>query len=412
MQRTANPSTPVRFRPQPPIFFVIMKKKITIIGAGYVGMSLAMLMAKKNLVTIYDIDKEKIKKIKSNNPTFKNEKLNKFWKENRINLSARFRITSAVKSADFIIICTPTNYDNEKSFFDTSSVELTVKECLKNNSKALIVIKSTVPVGFTKKIRKKLKTDKIIFSPEFLREDEALEDNLYPSRIVIGSKEKSAKEFANILEDISLNETKAIYMGSSEAEAVKLFSNTYLAMRVSFFNELDSYSISKRLNTKTIIEGVCTDKRIGNFYNNPSFGYGGYCLPKDTKQLLANYESVPQKLIEAIVNSNSTRKDFISEEILKLNLKTVGVYKLAMKKGSDNFRHSSVQGIMKRLKAKGIKIIIFEPGLKEKTFFTSKVIKNLSEFKRKSNLILTNRDSEELRDVKHKVYTRDIFKKN
>ena len=389
-----------------------MNKKITIIGAGYVGMSLATLLSKNNSTTIYDIDKEKIKKIKSGKPTIDDKVMIRYWKENKLNLSAKTSRTSALKSADIIIICTPTDYDEKKNYFDTSSVESIITESLKNNLNASIVIKSTVPVGFTEEIKKKYKTDRIIFSPEFLREDKALEDNLYPSRIIVGAKNERAKDFARILEDISLIKTKTFFMGPSEAEAVKLFSNTFLAMRVSFFNELDSYSIARTLKTKSIIQGVSSDKRIGDFYNNPSFGYGGYCLPKDTKQLLSNFNFVPQNLIEAIVNSNSTRKDFISEEIINKKPKKVGIYLLAMKAGSSNFRASSVQGIMKRIKAKGIEVIVFEPKLKKSTFYNSKVIKDLKKFKRESEIILANRFTEDLSDVSKKVFTRDIFRKD
>ena len=386
-----------------------MNKKITIIGAGYVGMSLATLLSKNNSTTIYDIDKEKIKKIKSGKPTIDDKVMIRYWKENKLNLSAKTSRTSALKSADIIIICTPTDYDEKKNYFDTSSVESIITESLKNNLNASIVIKSTVPVGFTEEIKKKYKTDRIIFSPEFLREDKALEDNLYPSRIIVGAKNERAKDFARILEDISLIKTKTFFMGPSEAEAVKLFSNTFLAMRVSFFNELDSYSIARKLKTKSIIQGVSSDKRIGDFYNNPSFGYGGYCLPKDTKQLLSNFNFVPQNLIEAIVNSNSTRKDFISEEIINKKPKKVGIYLLAMKAGSSNFRASSVQGIMKRIKAKGIETILYEPLLNDKTFFKSEVIDDLAKFKKRSSLIVANRSNIELNDVRDKVFTRDIY---
>ncbi len=385
-------------------------KKITILGAGYVGMSLGILLAKNNFVTVYDNDQEKIKKIKSKKPSIQDKSLSKYWKNNKLNLTAKISRKSALKFAEFIIICTPTNYDEEKNYFDTSSVESSIKESLKVNPKACIVIKSTVPVGFTKKINKELNTNKIIFSPEFLREDKLLEDNQYPSRIVIGSKNKMARNFAKILEDISVKETESIFMTSSEAEAVKLFSNTYLAMRVSFFNELDSYSMSKKLNTKSIIEGVSSDKRIGNFYNNPSFGYGGYCLPKDTKQLLSNFDLVPQNLIEAIVNSNSTRKDFISDQILERKPIKVGIYLLGMKTGSTNFRQSSILGIMKRIKAKGIEMMVYEPQLKTNKFFNSLVIKDLSKFKKECDLIITNRLADDLSDVSGKVFTRDIFK--
>ena len=386
-----------------------MKTKITIVGAGYVGMSLGILFAQNNDVKIYDIDKTKINKINKKKPTIKNPQIEEFWKKNKIDLIGTSSKVVALKKADFIVICTPTNYDVEENFFDTSSVEQVIKDSLILNDKALIVIKSTVPVGFTEKIKKKFKTSRVIFSPEFLREDSALADNLNPSRIIVGSKSKKAKIFAKILEEISYNKSEVLYMSSSDAEAVKLFSNTFLAMRIAFFNELDSYGMVKNLSTESIISGVCLDPRIGNFYNNPSFGYGGYCLPKDAKQLLANYDSVPQNLIEAIVNSNKTRKDFLSEQIIKIKPKKVGIYLLSMKKGSDNFRESSIQGIMKRLKAKGIKIIIYEPMLKKDKFYNSKIINDLKKFKKESDLIIANRVTEDLFDVEKKIFSRDLF---
>tara|TARA_Y200000002_G_scaffold289259_1_gene243384 strand:+ start:525 stop:1694 length:1170 start_codon:yes stop_codon:yes gene_type:complete len=386
-----------------------MKTKITVVGAGYVGMSLGILFAQNNDVKIYDIDKTKINKINKKKPTIKDTQIEKFWKKNKIDLIGISSKVVALKKADFIVICTPTNYDIEENFFDTSSVEQVIKDSLILNDKALIIIKSTVPVGFTEKIKKKFKTSRVIFSPEFLREDSALVDNLNPSRIIVGSKSKKAKIFAKILEEISNNKSEVLYMSSSDAEAVKLFSNTFLAMRIAFFNELDSYGMVKNLNTESIISGVCLDPRIGNFYNNPSFGYGGYCLPKDTKQLLVNYDSVPQNLIEAIVNSNKTRKDFLSEQIIKIKPKKVGIYLLSMKKGSDNFRESSIQGIMKRLKAKGIKIIIYEPMLKKDKFYNSKIINDLKKFKKESDLIIANRVTEDLFDVEKKIFSRDIF---
>ncbi len=386
-----------------------MKAKITVVGAGYVGMSLGILFAKNNDVKIYDIDKTKINKIKKKKPTIKDPQIKEYWKKNKIDLIGISSKAVAFKKADFIVICTPTNYDVEENFFDTSSVEQVIKDSLTLNDKALIVIKSTVPVGFTEKIKKKFKTSRVIFSPEFLREDSALADNLNPSRIIVGSKSKKAKIFAKILEEISNNKSEVLYMSSSDAEAVKLFSNTFLAMRIAFFNELDSYGMVKNLSTESIISGVCLDPRIGNFYNNPSFGYGGYCLPKDTKQLLVNYDSVPQNLIEAIVNSNKTRKDFLSEQIIKIKPKKVGIYLLSMKKGSDNFRESSIQGIMKRLKAKGIKIIIYEPMLKKDKFYNSKIINDLKKFKKESDLIIANRVTEDLFDVEKKIFSRDLF---
>lgn len=390
-----------------------MSQKITVVGAGYVGMSLSVMLAKHNSVTLYDVNKNKVKLIKEKKSSIKDNYLKKYWKENKLKINATSSQKIAYKNADYVIVCTPTNYDENKNYFDTSSVKLVVSEALKINKKATFIIKSTIPVGFTMALRKELKYSKIIFSPEFLREDRALLDNLYPSRIILGSKIREAQQFSNLLKKgAEKKNIKTFFMGSSDAEAVKLFSNTFLAMRVSFFNELDSYSISKKLKTRSIIEGVCSDERIGDYYNNPSFGYGGYCLPKDTKQLLANYESIPQKLIEAIISSNTTRKDFIANEILKLKPKVVGIYLLAMKSGSDNFRFSSVQGVMKRLKAKGIKIIVFEPSLNKKNFFGSEVIKNIKDFKKKSDLVIANRMFDEIKDIEKKLFTRDIFRKD
>ena len=318
----------------------------------------------------------------------------------------------AFVGAHFIIIATPTNYDPKTNYFDTSSVDVTAEEAFNLNNQALIIIKSTVPVGHTKSLQDKLKTDRIIFSPEFLREGLALKDNLYPSRIIIGSQTKAGKEFANLLKQSARkDDIETLFIGSSEAEAVKLFSNTYLAMRVSFFNEMDSYALTHQLDTKSIIEGVCLDERIGDGYNNPSFGYGGYCLPKDTKQLLANYHDVPQTLIQAIVLSNTTRKDYISEQILSKNPKKVGFYRLVMKEGSDNFRSSAIQGIMKRIKAKGIDILVYEPSFDD-NFYGSKVVKNITEFKNQVDIIVANRLSESLKDVEYKTFTRDIFQKD
>ena len=390
-----------------------MSQKITVVGAGYVGMSLSVMLAKHNSVILYDVNKNKVKLIKEKKSSIKDNYLKKYWKENKLKINATSSQKIAYKNANYVIVCTPTNYDENKNYFDTSSVKKVVSEALKINKNATFIIKSTIPVGFTKALRKELKYSKIIFSPEFLREDRALLDNLYPSRIILGSKIREAKQFSNLLKKGAVKKNiKTFFMGSSDAEAVKLFSNTFLAMRVSFFNELDSYSISKKLKTRSIIEGVCADERIGDYYNNPSFGYGGYCLPKDTKQLLANYESIPQKLIEAIITSNTTRKDFIANEILKLKPKVVGIYLLAMKSGSDNFRFSSVQGVMKRLKAKGIKIIVFEPSLNKKNFFGSEVIKNIKDFKEKSDLVIANRMFDEIKDIEKKLFTRDIFGKD
>ena len=375
-------------------------------------MSLAILLSKNNVVKVYDIDKKKIKNIRAKKSTINNLELIKYWKENNLKIYATESKSNAFKQADIIIVCTPTNYDETKNFFETDSVKSTINEAINLNSNATIIIKSTIPIGFTSEISKFYNTDRIIFSPEFLREDKVLEDNLYPSRIIIGSKNKKAKDFAKLLDDISLVDTEILYMKSSDAEAVKLFSNTFLAMRVSFFNELDSYSIVKKLNVDSVIKGVCADPRIGDFYNNPSFGYGGYCLPKDTKQLLANYHSIPQNLIEAVVESNSTRKDFIVKEILKMRPKVVGVYLLSMKSNSDSFRTSSVQGIMTRLKEKGVKVIIFEPSLNKKTFHGFKVINDFESFENKSDLIVANRLTKKIEKIKNKVFTRDIFKKD
>jgi len=373
-----------------------MSYKITVVGAGYVGMSLSALLAKDNLVTLHDIDKKRIKLLKDKKSTIKDFDINTYWKKNNLKIRATFSPKIAFRDSEFILVCTPTNYDEHQNHFDTSSVESVIRKAIKINNKATFIIKSTIPVGFTEHLRQKLKYKKIIFSPEFLREGKALFDSLNPSRIIVGSKNKEARIFAGLLQQgAEKKDIETFYMNSTEAEAVKLFANTFLAMRVSFFNELDSFSISKNLSSNSIIEGVCADKRIGKFYNNPSFGYGGYCLPKDTKQLLTNYETVPQNLIEAIVRSNTTRKDFIAEEILKKSPKVVGIYLLSMKSGSDNYRNSSVQGIMKRLNAKGIEILVYEPLLQNSTFFGSKVIKNLEIFMANSDLIIANRMTSE-----------------
>ncbi len=386
------------------------KTKITIVGSGYVGMSLSVLLSQKNDVIILDIDKEKIEKINNKQSTVVDKEIELFFSEKSLSLIATSDKKIAYKEADFIVVATPTDYDSSKNFFDTSSVDKVVEDIQKHNSDAMIIIKSTIPVGHTKMLQEKFSTKQIIFSPEFLREGQALRDNLYPSRIIIGSNCEKASEFVNLLKKgAKKKDIEVLFIGSSEAEAVKLFSNTYLAMRVSFFNELDSYSLIRDLDTKSIIEGVCLDDRIGHGYNNPSFGYGGYCLPKDTKQLLANYEQIPQTLIKAIVSSNVTRKDFIADEILKKNPKVVGFYRLVMKEGSDNLRTSAIQGIMKRIKAKGIKVVIYEPLINEKYFYNSDVLKSLKEFKKSSNLILSNRMTDELNDVSHKVFTRDLF---
>ncbi len=373
-------------------------------------MSLSVLLAQHNEVTILDIDAERVSKINKKKSTVKDKEIEFYLDKKSLSLSATLDRQAAYKDANFIIVATPTDYDIKRNFFDTNSVDEIVKDALELNKDALIIIKSTIPVGHTKFLQEKYKTENIIFSPEFLREGQALKDNLYPSRIIVGSNFKKAADFANLLKrGAKKNNIEVLFIDSTEAEAVKLFANTYLAMRVSFFNELDSFALSRTLDTRNIIKGICLDDRIGDGYNNPSFGYGGYCLPKDTKQLLANYNQIPQTLIQAIVSSNSTRKDFIADEILKLKPETVGFYRLVMKEGSDNLRSSAIQGVMKRIKAKGVKVVIFEPSLDKDSFFNSKVIESLSDFKKMSNVILSNRMSDDLTDVTQKVYTRDLF---
>ena len=390
-------------------------KNITIIGAGYVGYSLALLLAKRNIVKVIDIDETKIDLINKSQPVIKDGYIEKYLLDNKLKISATNNKEDAYKEAEFIVIATPTDYDPDSNSFNTSAVDCVIDEAIKHNPSATIIIKSTVPVGYTEKLKRKLNTKKIIFSPEFLREGQSLKDNLFPSRVIVGAKNEKAKLFAELLvenikkkkEDVSI-----LFTDSSEAEAIKLFSNTYLAMRVAFFNELDTYCESLDLNSKQIIEGVSLDPRVGNYYNNPSFGYGGYCLPKDTKQLLANYKDVPNNLIQAIVSANSTRKDFIAESILKKKPKIVGVYKLSMKKESDNFRASSIQGVMKRIKAKGVQVIVYEPSIDDKFFYNSEIVKDLDSFKQRADVIISNRLSEELADIEEKVYTRDLFKKD
>lgn len=387
--------------------------KIVVVGSGYVGMSLSVLLAQDNDVTVLEIDAERVSKINSGQSTVSDAGIDSFLQNKKLSIYATHNEQEAYESADYVIVATPTDYNEKTNKFDTNSVDYVVAAALNANPSCLVIIKSTIPVGHTASLQKMHKTKRVIFSPEFLREGSALYDNLEPSRVIVGSDCRKSKKFAELLASAATKDkVDILFVNSTEAESIKLFANAYLAMRVSFFNELDSYALNNKLNSESIINGVCLDSRIGNDYNNPSFGYGGYCLPKDTKQLLANYSQTPQKLIKAIVSSNSTRKDFIADQILLKKPKIIGLYRLTMKTNSDNFRSSAIQGIMRRIKDKGVKVVIYEPSLNEDVFFESKVIKSLNKFKQISDVIVVNRMSDELLDVKMKIFTRDIFRDN
>ena len=392
---------------------LVKQDEITVVGLGYVGLSNAVLLAQHNEVIGVDINQDRVDAVNAKKSPITDAEMSKYMAEKELKLSASTDLKKSVTGSQYVIVSTPTNYDGKTNFFDTSSVEAVIEQVIESEPNACIVVKSTIPVGFVDDIRNRLETDAVIFSPEFLREGKALYDNLYPSRIIVGEKSKRAEIFASLLAQGSIkSDVDLLFTGVREAEAIKLFSNTYLAMRVAFFNELDSYALAGDMNSRDIIDGVSLDPRIGDHYNNPSFGYGGYCLPKDTKQLLANYDAIPQNIIRAIVDANSTRKDFLADVIIKTQPKTVGIYRLVMKEGRDNFRQSSVQGIMKRIKAKGIEVVVYEPALKEPYFFNSRVEADLNAFKGSMDIILANRMVSDLENVSEKVFTRDLFHEN